>query len=143
MDSGMTMSMADMQMVFFTSKSTPLFSNGWTPSSTGAYAGTCIFLIILAAVYRGMFAAKHLLEQHWADQDTKRRYVVVAGKAGQAERAMSEASESKEGILMANGVEENVKIVSKHGKRVMPWRFSVDLPRALLVTVIVGVGYLL
>ncbi|KAM0716251.1 hypothetical protein Q7P37_007696 [Cladosporium fusiforme] len=55
---GMTMSMADMAMVFFTSTKTPLYSNSWTPNNSGQYAGTCIFLIILAVIFRALLAVR-------------------------------------------------------------------------------------
>ncbi|KAF2083306.1 putative Ctr copper transporter [Saccharata proteae CBS 121410] len=131
-----------MTMVFFTSSSTPLFSSSWTPRTTGQYAGTCIFLIVLAVIFRILFAAKHLLEERWHAQAIDRRYVVVADKTPEAERISTDA-DSKTGILTANGVEESVRVVHAPAMRLQPWRFSVDLPRALLVTVIAGVGYLL
>ncbi|OJI84636.1 hypothetical protein ASPTUDRAFT_188744 [Aspergillus tubingensis CBS 134.48] len=64
-DSSMSMSMT---MVFFTSTTTPLYSNGWTPSNTGQYAGTCIFLIALAVMLRLLLALKPILEtRFWND----------------------------------------------------------------------------
>jgi len=53
-----TMPMSSMTMTFFTSTSTPLFSLAWHPSTPGQYAGTCIFLIILAALFRGLVAIR-------------------------------------------------------------------------------------
>ena len=51
---------------------------------------------------------------------------------------------SSEAVLTANGVTERVKIVQgTHASGVQPFRLSVDLTRACLVTVMVGVGYLL
>jgi copper transporter 1 len=71
----------------------------------------------------------------------KRRYVVVAGEKGIADQA-NDAS-SMTGILTTNGMQEDVRIVSAPVKLVQPWRFSVDLPRATLMMVAAGVGYLL
>jgi solute carrier family 31 (copper transporter), member 1 len=56
--SSMMMGMSDMAMVFFTSVTTPLFSYAWTPTGEGQYAGTCIFLIIFAAIFRGILAVR-------------------------------------------------------------------------------------
>ena len=42
----------------FTSSTTPLFSMSWTPNTEGQYAGTCIFLIIFAAIFRGLLAIR-------------------------------------------------------------------------------------
>ena len=131
-----------MTMEFINSQTTPLYSAGWTPSSTGGYAGTCIFLIILAIIFRVLFAAKHQLEARWADQAYQRRFIVVADKQPISEQYQSDA-DSKTGVLTSNGVQENVKVVHRPTHMVQPWRFSVDLPRAGMVTLIAGVGYLL
>lgn len=55
-DAMMPMSM--MAMTFFASTTTPLFSKAWTPTSTGVYAGTCIFLIVFAAIFRALIAIR-------------------------------------------------------------------------------------
>ncbi|OCL11480.1 hypothetical protein AOQ84DRAFT_287144 [Glonium stellatum] len=136
------MDASDMSMTFFTSTVTPLFSSQWTPKSAGAYAGTCIFLIVLATLYRGTFTLKNYLEHKWLEKAMKRRYVVVAGKTPLAERISSD-TDSKTVVLTANGVEENVKVVQSPVRHVQPWRFSVDVPRAFLAVVTGGVGYLL
>jgi solute carrier family 31 (copper transporter), member 1 len=142
MDSSDTMSMSHMQMTFFGGTGTPLYSTQFTPDSVGAYAGACIFLIVLTILYRCLFAGKALLEQRWMDQALQRRYVVVADKTPESERVRRDST-AKSGTLSTNGVEEEVKVVHMPKRGVMPWRFSVDLPRALLVTVMVGIGYLL
>jgi len=142
MSSSMTMDASSMTMAFFNSEHTPLYSKGWAPSTTAGYAGTCIFLIILTLIYRSLFAVKHILEQRWQDKAWQRRYVVVAEKQPVAEQARTDPS-LKTGILTANGVEENVMIVHRPARGTQPWRFSVDLPRSLLVTVMAGIGYLL
>lgn len=57
--SGMEMTeMGDMAMTFFASSTTPLYSASWTPTSRGQYAGTCIFLIAFAAIFRALLAAR-------------------------------------------------------------------------------------
>ncbi|KAF2810208.1 uncharacterized protein BDZ99DRAFT_570809 [Mytilinidion resinicola] len=142
MDMSGMMPASEMVMTFFTSSLTPLYSEQWAPKSTGAYAGTCIFLILFAALYRGSFKLLHFLEHKWLESAMKRRYVVVADKTPIAERISSDA-DSKTAVISANGVEEHVVIVQSPIQHVQPWRFSVDLPRALLYTCIAGVGYLL
>ena len=52
------MGMDSMAMTFFTSTSTPLYSMSWMPNSTGQYAGTCIFLIAFAAIFRALLAVR-------------------------------------------------------------------------------------
>lgn len=136
------MAASEMAMVFFNAHTTPLFSESWTPSSSGAYAGTCIFLVMLSIVYRTLLATKSILEARWRDAAYKRRYIVVADKTPLSEK-LSADTDSTTGVLTANGVEENVQMIRHRGAYTMPWRFSVDLPRSIMATVIAGVGYLL
>ena len=83
------------------------------------------------------------MERKWLDAALKRRYVVVAGKQRESER-VSQESEGKGVVLLTErGVEEEVRVVRSKARAVMPWRWSVDLPRAFMVMVISGVGYLL
>ncbi|KAF2178689.1 Ctr copper transporter-like protein [Zopfia rhizophila CBS 207.26] len=131
-----------MAMGFFSATNTQLYSDKWIPSSAGAYAGTCIFLIVLAILFRGSFTLKTHLDHKWMESALKRRYVVVADKTPVAEHVASDAN-SMTGILTTNGVEEHVKVVQAPGKHIQPWRFGVDLPRAALMTVIAAIGYLL
>lgn len=73
----------------------------------------------------------------------KRRYVVVEGQLPASEQVMSDV-DSKEGTLItAQGLEEKVRVVQRTGAETIPWRFTVDLPRAVLAAVIAGVSYLL
>jgi len=141
MNMDMNMNMG-MPMAFFSSTSTPLYSTQWTPAGPAAYAGTCIFLILLAIAYRAGFALKHHLEGKWHAAALKRRYVVVADKTPVAEQVMSDA-DSKTGVLTANGVEESIRVIETAIKPVQPWRLSVDVPRAALMTAIAAIGYLL
>jgi copper transporter 1 len=55
---GMTMGMDQMAMTFFTGTTTALFSSSWKPATTGQYAGTCIFLIAFAIIFRALLAAR-------------------------------------------------------------------------------------
>jgi hypothetical protein len=136
------MSMSMMSMTFFTSTMTPIYSSMWSPTSTGQYAGTCIFLVILATIFRGLVAAKARKEAAWLDAEFNRRYVVVAGKLPKAERIASD-SDSKRMILTENGVEEDVIVVKKRSMGIRPWRITTDPIRAAMDTVIAGVAYLL
>jgi hypothetical protein len=146
--SGMSHSGMSMSMVFTTDHSTPLFSSQWTPTSTGSYAGTCIFLIVLAIISRLLQAYRHVLEIKWHDKAVQRRYIVLAGEtAEQRERQMglSNAEKTEEATLTARGVDEQVRVLrtSRKGLEAQPWRFSTDLPRACVFTVFAGVSYLL
>jgi hypothetical protein len=137
-----TMSMSMMSMTFFTSTLTPIYSAAWTPTSTGGYAGTCIFLVMLATLFRGLLAVKEWKETAWLDAEFNRRYVSVAGKPRMSDR-ISADSDSKKMILTENGVEEDVVVVKKRSITTRPWRITTDPVRAIIDTVIAGVGYLL
>jgi len=136
------MGMESMHMTFFSNTSTSLYSTMWTPRNIGEYAATCIFIIILAIIFRGLLAAKAWKESAWLDAEFKRRYVAVQGKGPQSER-MSSDVDSKRMTLSENGVEEDVMVVRKKTMGVRPWRLSVDPVRAAMDTVVAGVGYLL
>ncbi|KAF1812675.1 low affinity copper transporter, partial [Eremomyces bilateralis CBS 781.70] len=136
-----SMHASEMVMAFFSSTTTALYSDGWTPSSAGAYAGTCIFLIVLAVVFRALLAAKHRLEALWHDQALQRRYVVAAER--DAGGFFGKDADVRSGVLSINGVEEEVRVVRAPTGPVQAFRLTTDVPRAALVVVIVGVGYLL
>ncbi len=129
--------------IFINSQDTPLYSLNWVPSSAGGYAGTCIFLIILASSLRCLVAFKTVLEQRWLAQARCRRYVVVKGRGTEAEKIESDPAAKAGALITTNGVEENVKIVQSDVKGAVPFRLSIDIPRAGLVTVTTGVAYLL
>ncbi|OAA64370.1 rrm domain containing protein [Niveomyces insectorum RCEF 264] len=139
---GSSSSSGSMMSVFFTATNTALYSMRWTPASTGAYAGTCIFLIVLSVVFRLLMAFKARVESRWLDDELARRYVVVAGKPTLSQQ-ISQDSTAKRMILTENGIEEDVMVLKKRHTHVRPWRMSVDPLRALLDTVLAGVGYLL
>jgi len=136
------MSMSMMSMTFFTGTMTPIYSARWMPTTTGQYAGTCIFLIILATIMRALLAARAWKETAWLDAEFNRRYVTVAGRPPKAERIASN-EDSKRMTLMENGVEEDVMVVKKRSIGTRPWRITTDPIRAVMDTVIAGVAYLL
>ena len=135
-------SMSAMQIVFFTSTNTPLYSASWTPSGTGQYAGTCIFLIILASIFRALFALRAVQERKWQKMESRRRYVIVAVEE-QEKKRRSREEESKMSGSCENSDEASMEVPKKEVSGVRPWRTSQDIPRACLDVVIAGVGYLL
>lgn len=58
MDHQMPKTMAEMPMTFFTSTTTPLYTSAWTPKTAAQYAMTCLFLVLLCIVFRGLLAAR-------------------------------------------------------------------------------------
>jgi copper transporter 1 len=149
--------MSSLGMTFFSAQNTPLFAMSWQPSSPGGYAGTVIFLIILAILSRGIAALRTDLESRWHHAALRRRYIVVAappgssGDGGSAERGLKQTlgervlgdPNGSTATLTANGVDECVRVVQAPRRGPVPWRLSVDAPRAGLVTVQAGVMYLL
>ncbi|KAM4065097.1 ctr copper transporter family protein [Hirsutella rhossiliensis] len=131
-----------MTMVFQTNMETALYSNSWTPRSPGAYAATCLFLIALAVIGRLLLAAKSLQEARWLDRDTNRRYIASNGRMQLAEY-ITRDPDAKQMTLSENGIEESVVVVGRKGTIARPWRLSVDPVRAVMDTILAGVGYLL
>lgn len=132
-----------MIMTFTNSHNTPLYANGWTPQTAGAYAGTCIFLVLLAMILRSLFAVKTICEHRWAAAARNRRFIRIKGQSTEAGRIDRDPDAKAASLVTAQGVEEEVRVVQAKSKHVLPFRLSVDLPRAVLTTIIAGVGYLL
>lgn len=72
-----------------------------------------------------------------------RRYVVVRGRTPESGRIENDPDAKEGSLITAQGVEERVKVVRATKQSAIPFRLSVDVPRAALVMVIAGVGYLL
>ena len=68
-----------MMMTFFTSKNTPLFSQSWSPSNTGDYVGTCIFLIFFGAIFQALLASRASWQRKLREVELSRRVIVVDG----------------------------------------------------------------
>lgn len=139
---GINHSSSSMSMSFTNSHHTPLFAAAWTPLSPAAYAGTCIFLIILAIVGRALVAFKAVMERHWLASHLNRRYAVIANKNSEA-GSISSDQEIKTVSLAGQSMTESVKVIHGISDDPFPWRFSVDVPRAILFLCIAGVSYLL
>jgi solute carrier family 31 (copper transporter), member 1 len=133
-----------MEMVFYSSTTTPLYSASWSPTSTGSYAGTCIFLIVLGTIFRGLMAVKHAAEGHWREVELNRRPIVV--RTPSSSEADGEPILDRKETKTVNFLERSLASASgplRRERKPTPWRLSVDLPRAALVTITAGVGYLL
>lgn len=71
------------------------------------------------------------------------RYITVAGKTPEAGRIDADSGAKTASLVTPQGVEENVRIVQRVSSGPMPWRFNVDIPRALIFLCIIGVSNLL
>ncbi|KAI1176240.1 Ctr copper transporter [Nemania sp. FL0916] len=119
----------DMAMVFFNSMVTPLYSLAWTPNSSHAYAGTCIFLIVLAIIHRGLMAFRFLAF------DSNPNLIARQHISSDKESLMEERIRPPQ---MGNITQRLSERRSRH-----PFLFSVEFGRSLCEVFIGGVGYLL
>lgn len=124
-DGTMMMSMRNMMMVFFNSADTPLFSEEWTPTTQGQYAGTCIFLIVLAIAMRLLLALRTNLG------------AVVGAWRRRHDGAWSASKRSDESDASSN------RTPIRQARPRGPWRVNDALIYASIDTTIAGVGYLL
>ena len=135
---GMASTMNMSAMSFTSGPGTMLYSMEWMPMNTGSYAGTCIFLVVLGIIYRGLTAGKAAWEHQRASAELQRRVIVVRGKADAGSERVSTP-----GTLVTKEGSEDVRILSRTGGHTPPWRLSSDLTRATFVLVLAGIGYLL
>lgn len=71
------------------------------------------------------------------------RVVVIAGARGSSERSNSEGDSKAAGVVASVENGNRGQGEGMGNPWTAPWRFSTELPRAGLATVISGVGYLL
>lgn len=120
-------------MTFHATTTDALFSTSWAPSTTGQYAGTIIFLLVLGFTYRFLAAYQSVLEHRW-EQEEKGRKSLIAGNTGSQDSIID--SPKTQALARQSGVQAGLW----GGKS---WRWSVDGPRSGLAVVSAGVGYLL
>ncbi|KAK9480287.1 Ctr copper transporter family-domain-containing protein [Lipomyces japonicus] len=124
-------SMDMMTMVFHTSTNDPLFASGWTPSSTGKYAGTCIFLIVLAVTYRLTHVIKHRTERYLISRATHiaiSSHIHTVDDDGAIEKYTASTSSISKPLSFGDA---------------RPWRVSIDFPMAAIQVILAGTSYLL
>ena len=128
-------SMSSMSLIFTTSTSTPLFFSSWAPSTTGQYAGTCIFVITLAFILQALLTSRSILNRRWLNAEIARQERARQGRRKKVDDVSV--------VLSSEGTSEDVVIQKRRTVKRAPWRLYVDLPRALLDTLVAFVGYLL
>ncbi|KAK9474134.1 Ctr copper transporter family-domain-containing protein [Dipodascopsis tothii] len=133
-------SSSSMSMLFHTSYTESLFASGWTPSTNGKYAGACIFLIVLAVVYRCVHVVKFRTEKYFVRCECRRGGHLAAARS-------SSDSESEKPVRSRHTGSGNCCSSAKFSifdlHDVRPWRLSVEVPLALLQVLLSGIGYLL
>lgn len=123
-----------MSMTFFAGTNTALFSQRFSAENLGEYVGICMFLILLALVLRFLLSFKAFQEYKW--------------KLADADRNLSSFLPTVDGINKTESASSingrrSPKMVRNAWRNAHPWRWSTDLPRAALSTLISGLGYLL
>ncbi|KAF5530799.1 kinase-like domain-containing protein [Fusarium mexicanum] len=111
--SAMAMDMEQMNMVFFISSKTLLWTKSFAPETTGQYAGVCIFLIAFATILRMLLA---LRVNFYSIKDS------VRGRR-------------TKGLLVESPVSEII------GNR--PWRANEAIMLGVIDVLLAGVSYLL
>lgn len=133
MDTSSTSMTMPMPMVFMTSTTTALYSASWAPTTLGQYAGTCIFLIILAFIFRFLLALKSITTASLTKKAAARNNSIIVAPASSDD----DTDEKLVAVAPVGGEEK------KDGWSGHPWRFSTELPRAGMAVVTTGLGYLL
>lgn len=113
MDSSSMMRMDSMATTFFTATNTALFSSSWIPQTTGQYAGTCIFLIAFATIFRALLAIRVNFPQVVDAIERRHRHGIIP----------SHLADSKTTIRA--------------------WRANEAVKLAFMDLILAGVGYLL
>ncbi|KAI8962999.1 Ctr copper transporter family-domain-containing protein [Daldinia sp. FL1419] len=126
--SSMMMTSAEMAMVFFQSVTTPLYSTAWTPKGQSSYAGTCIFIIVLALLHRVLIALRSIIFD--SNPGLHRHNKVMASSD-------SDTYPGSRTDLEVVGSQFRTQWNSH------PFRVATETCRALLEVVIGGIGYLL
>ncbi|BFZ64168.1 hypothetical protein YB2330_005307 [Saitoella coloradoensis] len=141
-----------MSMTFTTTPlGTMLWGDAWNPKTPLAYAFTWIFLFGLSIFSRMMFAGKAWAESKWLKTGAVGGSIVVVATPGTGitvrETEIVTASEKQDGEARAGSVSSGDTVASfptsAQAYKLLPWRMSVDVPRALIQFVIAGVQYLL
>ncbi|KAK6542277.1 hypothetical protein TWF694_006237 [Orbilia ellipsospora] len=114
---------AAMAMVFQWIIETPIYSYAFTPKTTGQYVGALFFLIVLCIINRALIAFASRKEMIWRAQESSRK-IIIAGKKYDEDQGSSDGS-------------------VREVKGPAPWRWQVDMIRALLSTLNVGLHFLL
>lgn len=127
-DSSMTM-----PVVFHTAMSTSLFSETWTPRTTGQYAGTCLTLITFTIILRAFLAFKPRLEATvWAGHDDTRGRLAVGHDDEETGKEQRRTRRNSMRQLHPDG-----------GLRGMISEANIRLGRAIYEVIIALLGYLL
>ncbi|KAI0163836.1 Ctr copper transporter [Xylariaceae sp. FL1272] len=120
-----------MAMVFFSNMTTPLWSWSWRPKNASEYAGTCIFLIAFAIIYRFLLAFRSVVFDH-------NKNLVSHTYLAELEKKDSLGAKQIRPPQIGN-----VRQLLRESSERTPFKVIREAGRALLEVVIVGISYLL
>jgi solute carrier family 31 (copper transporter), member 1 len=126
--------------MFSTGPGTPLYSPTWIPVSEGNYAGTCLFLVVLAFIFRALVSLRSILKRRAIDTDLNSRYTIISRRPAED---INNDPQSPRSPLKENIDEDNVIVVRRPVKVVRPWKLTPAVVRSVVDVVTVGVVYLL
>jgi len=123
-----------------------LLFKSWRPTSSGAIAGACIFLVFLAILERWLAAVRVILNEHW-----RFRAFAMAARTEKFSSRLSAGSE-KSGSLDSTGEIEElprmtappVPIASRRSPRKLaPFILAHDIPRGVIHAAQALLGYVI
>lgn len=127
--------------MFSTGPGTPLYSPTWIPVSQGNYAGTCIFLVVLAFIFRALVSLRSVLKRRGIEADLNIGYTIISKRL--SKKGTNSDPPSAQSPLKEDAEEETVRLVRRPVKVVRPWRLTTGGLRAVVDVVTAGVVYLL
>ena len=82
-------------------------------------------------MFRGLFVLRALQEGNWLEAERRRQYRTGSGLGKRIDSDLKEPLSARDSVPGAPV------------RRIRPWRISTDVPRAVMDTIIAGIGYLL
>ncbi|KIN00004.1 hypothetical protein OIDMADRAFT_126242, partial [Oidiodendron maius Zn] len=113
----------------------------WIPVSEGNYSGTCIFLVVLAFIFRALVSLRSVLKRRGLEAGLRSGCTIISERP--SEKGTNSDLQSAKSPLKENVEDENVIVVCWPVKVVRPWRFTTGGARAVVDVMTVGVVYLL
>ncbi|KAK1635690.1 low affinity copper transporter [Colletotrichum phormii] len=128
-----------MPVVFHTKMATALFSEAWTPRTSGQYAGTCLALIVFTIILRTMIAFKPMLEATVWGRESRKSHSRSDEELGHEEKSSPPTPKS---ILLRVALAAYEVVIALLGYLLMLAVMSMNLGYFLSILLGVFVGTL-
>lgn len=163
MDGGMMMNMGNMIAYLHFTIGDNLWFLGWAPRTTGAMAGACIGLFMLAITERWLVVMRGVMEEHWSTRfvpfptfftlDIPHSNVCSSTYLCSAQITLSNKLNSTSAVATSTSQEERTNPSSSdtaqsqfgrlwHHAQVPPFILAHDIPRGILQIVIASINFL-